>query len=97
MPPRARSRRSSRAPGPAWRTFWARVPPTSRSPPAPQRRTTSPSRAALIVDELIGQQQVVVKNLETHYKRIPHVSGATILGNGRVALILDIATLVQAR
>ena len=55
------------------------------------------SRAALIVDELIGQQQVVVKNLETHYKRIPHVSGATILGNGRVALILDIATLVQAR
>ena len=53
--------------------------------------------AALIVDELIGQQQVVVKNLETHYKRIPHVSGATILGNGRVALILDIATLVQAR
>ena len=54
-------------------------------------------RAALLVDELIGQQQVVVKNLETHYRRVPDVSGATILGNGRVALILDISTLVRRR
>ena len=54
-------------------------------------------RAALLVDELVGQQQVVVKNLETHYRRVPDVSGATILGNGRVALILDVAALVRRR
>ena len=54
-------------------------------------------RAALLVDELVGQQQVVVKNLETHFRRIPDVSGATILGNGRVALILDVGSLVNRR
>jgi two-component system, chemotaxis family, sensor kinase CheA len=54
-------------------------------------------RAALLVDELVGQQQVVVKNLETHYRRIPDVSGATILGNGKVALILDVGSLVSRR
>ena len=54
-------------------------------------------RAALLVDELVGQQQVVVKNLETHFRRIPDVSGATILGNGKVALILDVGTLVGRR
>jgi two-component system chemotaxis sensor kinase CheA len=54
-------------------------------------------RAALLVDELVGQQQVVVKNLETHFRRIPDVSGATILGNGKVALILDVGTLVSRR
>jgi two-component system chemotaxis sensor kinase CheA len=52
-------------------------------------------RAALLVDELVGQQQVVVKNLETHFRRIPDVSGATILGNGKVALILDVGSLVS--
>ncbi|GAB2614020.1 chemotaxis protein CheA [Novilysobacter erysipheiresistens] len=46
-------------------------------------------KLALEVDELLGQQQVVVKNLETNYRRIPGVSGATILGDGRVALIVD--------
>lgn len=46
-------------------------------------------RLALEVDELLGQQQVVVKNLETNYRRIPGISGATILGDGRVALIID--------
>jgi two-component system chemotaxis sensor kinase CheA len=46
-------------------------------------------RIALEVDELLGQQQVVIKNLETNYRRIPGVSGATILGDGRVALIVD--------
>jgi len=46
-------------------------------------------RLALEVDELLGQQQVVVKNLETNYRRVPGVSGATILGDGRVALIVD--------
>ena len=53
------------------------------------------SRVALLVDELLGQQQVVVKNLEANYRKVPDVSGATILGDGRVALILDIAALVH--
>src|SRR5690606_28748426 len=52
-------------------------------------------RAALIVDGLVGQQQVVVKNLEANYRRVDGISGATILGDGRVALILDIASLVR--
>lgn len=47
------------------------------------------SSYALLVDEPVGQQQVVVKNLETNYRRVPGVSAATILGDGRVALILD--------
>ncbi len=46
-------------------------------------------RLALEVDELLGQQQVVVKNLESNYRRIAGISGATILGDGRVALIVD--------
>jgi two-component system chemotaxis sensor kinase CheA len=46
-------------------------------------------KLALEVDELLGQQQVVVKNLESNYRRVPGVSGATILGDGRVALIVD--------
>ena len=45
---------------------------------------------ALLVDELLGQQQVVIKNLETNFRKVPGVAGATILGNGRVAFILDI-------
>lgn len=53
-------------------------------------------RFALEVDELLGQQQVVVKNLESNYRRVPGVSGATILGDGRVALIVDAGGLVQA-
>ncbi len=52
-------------------------------------------RAALLVDELLGQQQVVVKNLETNYRRVPDVSGATIMGDGRVALILDVGSLTR--
>ncbi len=47
-------------------------------------------RMALFVDELLGQQQVVIKNLETNFQKVPGVAGATILGDGRVALILDI-------
>ena len=47
-------------------------------------------RLALRVDDLIGQQQVVIKNLETNFRKVPGVSGATILGDGHVALILDI-------
>jgi len=52
-------------------------------------------RAAMAVDELLGQQQVVIKSLETHYKRVEGVSGATILGDGRVALILDVPGLMR--
>ncbi len=52
-------------------------------------------RVALLVDELLGQQQVVVKNLEANYRRVPDVSGATIMGDGRVALILDTGSLVR--
>ncbi|SFH44471.1 chemotaxis protein CheA [Modicisalibacter xianhensis] len=50
-------------------------------------------RYALVVDDLVGQQQVVVKNLETNYRKVPGISAATILGDGSVALILDIADL----
>ena len=53
------------------------------------------SRVALLVDKLLGQQQVVVKNLETNYRKVPNVSGATILGDGKVALILDTLALVR--
>ncbi|MBB5205883.1 two-component system chemotaxis sensor kinase CheA [Inhella inkyongensis] len=52
-------------------------------------------RVALLVDELLGQQQVVVKNLEANYRKVHDVSGATIMGDGRVALILDIGSLVR--
>ena len=52
-------------------------------------------RVAMVVDELLGQQQVVVKNLESNYRRVEHVSGATIMGDGRVALILDVGSLVR--
>ncbi|WP_229819811.1 chemotaxis protein CheA [Kushneria pakistanensis] len=51
---------------------------------------------ALQVDQLIGQHQVVVKNLETNYRRVPGISAATILGDGSVALILDIPALSRA-
>jgi two-component system chemotaxis sensor kinase CheA len=52
-------------------------------------------RVAALVDELLGQHQVVVKNLESNYRRVPDVSGATILGDGRVALIIDVGGLVK--
>ncbi len=53
------------------------------------------SRIALLVDELLGQHQVVVKNLESNYRKVANVSGATILGDGTVALILDTSSLVR--
>jgi two-component system chemotaxis sensor kinase CheA len=52
-------------------------------------------RVALLVDQLLGQQQVVVKNLEANYRRVNDISGATIMGDGRVALILDVGSLVR--
>lgn len=51
---------------------------------------------ALLVDDLIGQQQIVVKNLETHYRKVTGVSAATILGDGSVALILDVVALARS-
>jgi two-component system chemotaxis sensor kinase CheA len=52
-------------------------------------------RVALLVDELVGQQQVVVKSLEANYRRVPGLSGATVMGDGSVALILDASHLVR--
>jgi two-component system chemotaxis sensor kinase CheA len=53
------------------------------------------SRAALLVDAIQGQRQVVIKSLEANYRQVPGVAAATILGDGRVALILDIDTIVS--
>ncbi|MBU5376436.1 chemotaxis protein CheA [Pantoea septica] len=50
-------------------------------------------RYALLVDQLIGQHQVVVKNLESNYRKVPGISAATILGDGSVALIVDVSAL----
>jgi len=52
-------------------------------------------KLAMQVDELVGQQQVVIKSLEANYRRVRGVSGATILGDGRVSLILDVASIVR--
>lgn len=52
-------------------------------------------QVALSVDDLIGQRQVVLKSLEANYKRIDGISGATILGDGQVALILDIPSIMR--
>ncbi|MEO8331993.1 MAG: chemotaxis protein CheW [Gallionella sp.] len=52
-------------------------------------------KVALQVDELIGQHQVVIKSLETNYRKVAGVSGATIMGDGRVALILDVGSLIK--
>lgn len=54
------------------------------------------TRFALLVDQLVGQHQVVVKNLETNYRKVPGISGATILGDGNVALIIDVAAVQRA-
>lgn len=53
------------------------------------------NRFALLVDHLVGQQQVVVKNLESNYRKIPGISAATILGDGSVALIVDVFALMR--
>ena len=52
-------------------------------------------KIAVYVDELLGQQQVVIKSLETNFRKVEGLSGATILGNGTVALIVDIAGLIE--
>lgn len=50
-------------------------------------------KVALLVDELLGQHQVVIKSLESNFRKLPGMSGATIMGDGKVALILDVAAL----
>lgn len=56
---------------------------------------TSKKRYGLQVDELVGQQQVVIKSLEQHYRRVPGTAGATIMGDGSVAMILDVESLAD--
>jgi len=52
-------------------------------------------KIALFVDELVGQHQVVIKSLETNYRKVSGLSGATIMGDGRVAMIIDVGALVK--
>ena len=52
-------------------------------------------RFGLVVDELCGHQQVVIKSIEESYGSVPGISAATILGNGRVAFILDVEKLSE--
>ena len=52
-------------------------------------------RYGLLVDELLGQSQVVIKTLETNYRKVDGVIGATILGDGRVAMILDVHGMLR--
>ncbi|MFY0641853.1 MAG: chemotaxis protein CheA [Bermanella sp.] len=54
---------------------------------------TDGEKIGVVVDELLGQQQVVIKSLEENYKRVDGISGATILGDGTVALIVDVSSL----
>ncbi|MHB1238533.1 MAG: chemotaxis protein CheW [Gallionella sp.] len=56
---------------------------------------TEGRKVALFVDELVGQHQVVIKSLETNYRKVDGVSGATIMGDGRVAMIMDVSSLVK--
>ena len=50
---------------------------------------SSKKRYGVLVDSLVGQQQVVIKSLEQHYKKVAGIAGATIMGDGKVAMILD--------
>jgi len=52
-------------------------------------------KSALFVDRLVGQQQVVIKSLETNFKKVQGISGATIMGDGSVALIIDVPAIIQ--
>jgi two-component system chemotaxis sensor kinase CheA len=56
---------------------------------------TEGKKVALFVDELVGQHQVVIKSLETNYRKVVGISGATIMGDGRIAMIMDVSSLVR--
>ena len=53
-------------------------------------------KKAVFVDELLGQHQVVIKSLETNYRKVDGISGATIMGDGKVALIIDAGAIVRS-
>ncbi|MBH0193303.1 MAG: chemotaxis protein CheA, partial [Nitrospira sp.] len=52
-------------------------------------------RVAIMVDEILGQQQVVIKSMEQNFRKVDGIAGATILGNGTVGLILDVRGLLE--
>lgn len=56
---------------------------------------TECGRAALFVDELLGQRQVVIKSLESNYRKVPGISAATIMGDGSVSMILDVSEVIR--
>jgi len=56
---------------------------------------TECGRAALFVDDLLGQRQVVIKSLESNYRKVPGISAATIMGDGSVSMILDVSEVVR--
>ena len=56
---------------------------------------TGGKRVGLCVEEIVGQQQVVIKSLKKNYRQVKELAGATILGDGSVALIIDVPGLVQ--
>jgi len=56
---------------------------------------TECGRAALFVDELLGQRQVVIKSLESNYRKVPGISAATIMGDGSVSMILDVSEVLR--
>ena len=68
---------------------------TPRSGVAILIESESGSRSALLVDAILDQRQVVIKSLETNYSRVHGIAAATILGDGRVAMILDVDSLVR--
>lgn len=70
-------------------------PLSSEKPQVLVVETEAYGQVGMLVDELIGQQQIVIKSLETHYRRVEGISGATILGDGKVALILDTDSLAS--
>jgi len=53
-------------------------------------------KVAVLVDSLLNQDQIVIKSLEANYRRVAYIAGATILGEGRVILILDVNGLVRS-
>ncbi len=54
-------------------------------------------KVALVVDDIVGQQQVVIKSLEENFERVEGIAGGTILGDGNVALILDVQGCARRR
>ena len=71
------------------------LPPTQRQYPVLLLRSGQ-ERRAVLVDEIVGNQEVVVKNIGPQLARLPGISGATVLGNGRIVLILDPLSIESA-